>query len=205
MHPGWYGIGKCRDVPKCALYVQHYKDTYVWVTSDGLDYLTRVTLAVLDLATASTPFTLPNPNPAGLGFDQAKYAQLTSIAKDLSQLLSQPNANQLNLAGYQQLQSSLDTYMAAISALVNHIDISKLKSNEKIMIPHMHAVRDKDNRITGYESHPVELPPGVMRNNIAELLSSPVPAPTPSNFFFRARKETFFQPPSLSPPVTPGH
>jgi hypothetical protein len=48
---GWYGVGCKKDVPECACYVGHYCNTYVWVTADGLDGLTRFTMTVVDLAT----------------------------------------------------------------------------------------------------------------------------------------------------------
>jgi len=48
---GWYFVGCKKDVPKCACYVGHYCDTYVWVNADGLDGLTRFTMTVIDLAT----------------------------------------------------------------------------------------------------------------------------------------------------------
>ena len=48
---GWYGVGCKQNVPECACYLGHYCNTYVWVTADGLDGLTRFTMTVIDLAT----------------------------------------------------------------------------------------------------------------------------------------------------------
>jgi hypothetical protein len=48
---GWYSVGCKKDVPPNACYVGHYCNTYVWVTADGLDGLTRFTMTVIDLAT----------------------------------------------------------------------------------------------------------------------------------------------------------
>ncbi len=48
---GWYTVGRKCDVPECACYVGHYCNTYVWVTADGLDGLTRFTMTIVDLAT----------------------------------------------------------------------------------------------------------------------------------------------------------
>jgi hypothetical protein len=48
---GWYSVGGKKDVPKTARYVGCYDDTYVWVTSEGLEGLSRFTLTMLDLAT----------------------------------------------------------------------------------------------------------------------------------------------------------
>jgi len=64
---GWMNVGCKRDVPHHACYVGHYRDTYVWVTPDGLEGLTRLTLTILNLATISYTASLagpPGPLPA---------------------------------------------------------------------------------------------------------------------------------------------
>jgi hypothetical protein len=48
---GWYGAGCKADVPRDACYVGRCGTTYVWVTADGLEGLTRFTMTVLELAT----------------------------------------------------------------------------------------------------------------------------------------------------------
>jgi hypothetical protein len=48
---GWYQSGCKKDVPKDACHVAHCGKTYVWVTPDGLEGLTRFTMTVIDLAT----------------------------------------------------------------------------------------------------------------------------------------------------------
>jgi len=48
---GWYQVGQKCDLPTSACYSAHYCDTYVWVTSTGIDGLTRFTITVLDIAT----------------------------------------------------------------------------------------------------------------------------------------------------------
>ena len=53
LQPGWLGRGKRRDVPKDACYVAHHGHTYVWVTPDHLEQLTNLTIAIVDVATAS--------------------------------------------------------------------------------------------------------------------------------------------------------
>jgi hypothetical protein len=52
--PGWYHVGRKHDVPKDVCYVGHYCDTYVWVGPGGSDRLTKLTLAILDVATATS-------------------------------------------------------------------------------------------------------------------------------------------------------
>jgi hypothetical protein len=48
---GWYQVGREKDVPKDACYTGCYGSTWVWVTPDGLEGLTRFTMTVLDLIT----------------------------------------------------------------------------------------------------------------------------------------------------------
>jgi hypothetical protein len=48
---GWYHVGCQQQVPRCACYVGHCCDTYVWVMPSGVDGLTRFTMTVIDLAT----------------------------------------------------------------------------------------------------------------------------------------------------------
>jgi hypothetical protein len=50
----WFGIGKKKNVPRKACYVGHYCDTYAWVMPEGVDGLTRFTIAILDLATTTS-------------------------------------------------------------------------------------------------------------------------------------------------------
>ena len=51
LEPGWYCVGRKCDVPKNACYVAHCGKRYIWVTGDGLEGLSRLTLAVLNVAT----------------------------------------------------------------------------------------------------------------------------------------------------------
>jgi hypothetical protein len=48
---GWYGSGRKKNVPKNACYVACCGDRYVWVTADGLEGLSQMSLAVLNIAT----------------------------------------------------------------------------------------------------------------------------------------------------------
>lgn len=47
----WFSVGAKCDVPSNACYVANHCDTYVWVTPDGVDGLSRFTITVLDIAT----------------------------------------------------------------------------------------------------------------------------------------------------------
>jgi hypothetical protein len=49
--PGWFQVGSKWDIPKCAVHCGHYGHTFVWVTPEGVDSLTRLTLAIQDIAT----------------------------------------------------------------------------------------------------------------------------------------------------------
>jgi hypothetical protein len=67
---GWLHVGCKRDVPRHnASVVAHSGHTYVWVTGEGLDALTRFTLLMLDIATLKTvpgapPYVPPGPAAA---------------------------------------------------------------------------------------------------------------------------------------------
>jgi hypothetical protein len=50
--PGWFHVGCKKDVPKNTCYVGCCCDCYVWVTPEGYDSLTKLTLAILDIVTA---------------------------------------------------------------------------------------------------------------------------------------------------------
>ncbi|HEY1187354.1 MAG TPA: hypothetical protein VGE74_06830 [Gemmata sp.] len=45
--PGWYHIGRKKDVPKDACFVGRWGDRYAWVTADGVPQLARFTGTVL--------------------------------------------------------------------------------------------------------------------------------------------------------------
>ncbi len=60
--PGWFHVGRKRDVPKGACYVGRCGDCYVWVEADGREALTDFTLIVLTLSSLiKETQTLINP------------------------------------------------------------------------------------------------------------------------------------------------
>jgi hypothetical protein len=67
LQPGWVGRGTRKDVPRDACYVGHHGQTYVWVTSDHLDQLTNLTIAILDAATANNATATLTTNPISGG------------------------------------------------------------------------------------------------------------------------------------------
>ena len=48
---GWLGIGGRGDVPKQASYVGHFQDEFAWVMPEGIEGLSELTLAIMDIAT----------------------------------------------------------------------------------------------------------------------------------------------------------
>jgi len=65
---GWFGVGRWHDVPKDACFVAHEGKTYVWVTKEHRDDLSKFTMVVLDIATAiQEPETL-SVQGSGLNF-----------------------------------------------------------------------------------------------------------------------------------------
>ncbi len=57
--PGWFHVGRKRDVPKGVCFSSCCHGTYVWVTADGLKGLTALTLILIDLATTDTTSLTP--------------------------------------------------------------------------------------------------------------------------------------------------
>jgi hypothetical protein len=62
IQPGWFHVGRKRDVPRDACYVGQCGTCYVWVENEGRDQLTEFTLTVLKLtALIKETQTLINP------------------------------------------------------------------------------------------------------------------------------------------------
>lgn len=62
IQPGWFHVGCKGDVSKCACYVNHTGECYVWVEPDGREALTDFTLTVLKISTLiKETQTLVNP------------------------------------------------------------------------------------------------------------------------------------------------
>ena len=80
MQTGWLCVGQDGEKPpKNAAYVGFYRHQYVWVLPDAVDPLTRLTLAILDVATATPPnaaFPTTDPKAAKL---KALQDQATSL------------------------------------------------------------------------------------------------------------------------------
>ena len=49
--PGWFHVGRKKDVPRDACFVGHHGDRYVWVGPEGREALTEFTLTVLRIST----------------------------------------------------------------------------------------------------------------------------------------------------------
>ena len=68
IRPGWYGVGRKRDVPRDARHVAHRGDVYVWVCPAGVEGLTRFTLSILEMASALQPPQAANPGGPGINY-----------------------------------------------------------------------------------------------------------------------------------------
>lgn len=51
IEPGWFCVGRKRDVPKDACYVGHYGKSWVWVPPEGYAALTEFTLTAMKIST----------------------------------------------------------------------------------------------------------------------------------------------------------
>jgi hypothetical protein len=63
---GWLKVGCKDEVPKQASYVGHYENTRVWVLPDGVDGLSELTLAIMDIATSEDTGVTPDPGAGPL-------------------------------------------------------------------------------------------------------------------------------------------
>jgi hypothetical protein len=54
IHPGWVCFGTWWDCPKDATYIGRCGSVYAWVPNEKAEELSQFTLAILDIATAST-------------------------------------------------------------------------------------------------------------------------------------------------------
>ena len=55
--PGWFGVGKKCDVPKCALYVGRHGKVYVWVLPEGTEEFAQLTFAIVGFAATKRQVT----------------------------------------------------------------------------------------------------------------------------------------------------
>ena len=79
--PCWFHVGGKWDVPRDALYVGRHGHTVVWVTDEGVDSLTRLSLAVQDIATSSGTPT-QNINLAITGAGRVSLAPGPGVAAE---------------------------------------------------------------------------------------------------------------------------
>jgi hypothetical protein len=119
MHSGWYGMGCRREVPKEACYVGRYGKVFVWVTPEGIEDLTRITLAILDIATVQPTSLAQRLNP-----DAAEIAALFEKAKKIEAVLTKYPGDKKQSDAYKRLQKQLE---ATMCLLANKLEGSKEK------------------------------------------------------------------------------
>ncbi len=107
LRPGWFAAGRRKDVPRCACYVGHYGDSYVWVTPQGMDGLTSFTLVILDIATTASP--KPDPHGVVLADMQQRLTAVNAIYKDLPDKQSPEG---------KKLKSQIETMLAQYNAIL---------------------------------------------------------------------------------------
>jgi hypothetical protein len=118
MRPGWYCVGSKHDVPKHAAYVGRYDDTYVWVNTERVDYLTRLAIAMVDVATAdvaelSKRTTQEDPTKRKIQQLQDRITFLSNTLSDYPQPLTE---------AAHQLQRELDRNVLALLGLTGGLN-----------------------------------------------------------------------------------
>lgn len=106
--PGWFGAGKKKDVPIGASHVGHYGHCYVWVNCDEIEGLTKLTLAILDIATAQPP--IPH-DPL-----QSKILALEAKAKTLSDLYKSTDTTKQEPPDAKALRNELNEVLKNLAA-----------------------------------------------------------------------------------------
>ncbi len=153
MQPGWYCVGHKHDVPKCAAYVGCWGDTYVWVMPDQLDYLTRLTLAILDLATAAPPNgVLVIPNPV-----QDQIKALTQRVRDLEDMVRYYPKPAAGTPDPQELVDLRDRLRTTTQKLVRLLALAG-KTREELATMHAAATAEVQGEIQLFLQPPPELP-----------------------------------------------
>jgi hypothetical protein len=121
MAPGWLCSGSKCDVPKDACYVGRYGKAYVWVPPKGVDSLTRLTLGILDIASALPP-NAPSPR---IDPKQATLKALQDRATSLADILNKlPDKN---TAIAKQLQEELDSTLVLLFAELSGKGVTKVE------------------------------------------------------------------------------
>lgn len=83
LRPGWFGVGRRTDVPATAVFTGHYQDVYVWVLPGCLDYLTRLVITVLDVATADAAEFAKRETTAEQSTKAKQAAQKAALKDDI--------------------------------------------------------------------------------------------------------------------------
>jgi hypothetical protein len=102
----WFHVGCEKQVPKCpCLLVGHYCGVYVWVTNDGRDELTKLTLAILDYAIHEPPQLLTKEvtyylDPLGLPTTQKNGVTVVKATVGVTE----QNQSLLNITPAQELE-----------------------------------------------------------------------------------------------------
>jgi hypothetical protein len=61
---GWLKVGNRSEVPKQAAFISHFNTVYVWVMPEGIEGLSDLTLAIVDIATSDDVTGTPDANDA---------------------------------------------------------------------------------------------------------------------------------------------
>jgi hypothetical protein len=108
---GWLHKGTKKQVPKCARFTAHCCDTYVWVNEDGMDSLSRFTLAIQDIARKPTEMVYA-PAPALMAIKNKKLFDDVCVTR---------NCDGGPGAGIDQIQLPIDCY--------GHVIIQKIRGD----------------------------------------------------------------------------
>lgn len=140
----WFHVGCKKELPKnCeCISVGHYCDVYVWVTHEGRDELTKLTLAILDYATHDPPVQLTKTIsynidqfglPEKMGSQVGTVSATVAVSERPASLLNISNADAVRIEQVLQerlkkLQARLDELNASAGAAPNNANAANGKA-----------------------------------------------------------------------------
>jgi hypothetical protein len=196
MHPGWFGVGKLKDVPKCAAHVGRYGKIYAWVMPDGVDNLSKLSLAILDIGTAVKPGDAGRINPVAM-----KIALLSDLASNLDKWIKM-NPDQAILAA---LKNDLNNVLKTLEALNRYTPEQILASQTLVTEQRVVTIDGQQRTVTVLVEVPISDEFPHLTPAIKSILSQPVTSPTPDRILFYPNQANILPttiPQIITPPLT---
>ncbi|HXY37120.1 MAG TPA: hypothetical protein VEI07_23025 [Planctomycetaceae bacterium] len=179
--PPWFCTGPKKCVPKgCCIPVGHNCNTYVWVPPEGREYLSRLTIAIMDYAINSAPAPLTkqvtyyldeNGVPTTQKLAVGQVSAGVPVTEDPISLLNTPNQTEIQLD--MELQQRMRRDQAAIKALQDEAKNNGGKLTEADKITYRRLTREVESLSGKLDYLQHQLKTGGLKNKYYR----PAPAP----------------------------